>query len=266
MRRHRWLPGLAAVVVALAAPAAARAQAQAPSAFADWTTVGANVATGTLLGQSISLSGNHVDPASPLDGSSTVFASAFFSPPLATSDAAVFYGSPGYTYTLAFGAPVQDPVLHVSSLASTLQFPAGTQITKVSGEDTFTVSGSSVAGVLAGSVDANGTIQLTGTFTSIAFSTTPVYTASTEDGIYLQVGGSSPSVPAPGVPPAPPSPPTPAPAPAPGPTPTPPAPVPAPAPAPPPGATLNAPTIHFVARAAAGPPTGARRARPRGSG
>jgi hypothetical protein len=160
--------------------------------FADWTGVAANVATGTLPGRSISLSGSNVvsPPGSVVDGTSTVFDAPYFTPRLTTSDVIYFAGFPGYSYTLAFGAPTKDPVLHLASLASTLAFPAGTQIEKVNGEDTLTVSGSSVVGVLAGSHDANGTVRLKGTFESIPFSATPVYSpASTEDGIFLQAGG-----------------------------------------------------------------------------
>ena len=36
-------------------------------------------------------------------------------------------GFAGYSYTLAFGAPTRDPVLHVANLASTLAFPGGHQ-------------------------------------------------------------------------------------------------------------------------------------------
>ena len=160
--------------------------------FTDWTAVDANVATGTILGHSISLSGSNVvaPPASVVDGTSTVFNQPLFTPQLATSDVLYFGGLSGYSYTLAFGAPTRDPVLHVANLASTLGFPAGTSITKLSGEDSFTVSGSSVVGALAGSSDASGSVRLNGVFESISFSATPVYAAPTEDGIYLHVGAS----------------------------------------------------------------------------
>jgi hypothetical protein len=157
--------------------------------FADWLAVDANVATGTLKGASISLSGSNVvgPPGSTVDGSSTVFNRADFSPPLATGDAVGFYGDPGYSYVLTFGFPRRDPILHLGSLASTLAFPPGTSITRVSGEDQLSVSGNTVTGALEGSDDANGTVRLEGTFQSVPFSTTPTYTGS-PDGIYLQVG------------------------------------------------------------------------------
>ena len=135
-------------------------------------------------------------PGSTVDGSSTVFSSSLFAPPLPTSDAIEFNGYQGNSYTLQFGAPVTDPILHLYSLASTLAFPDGTQLTKLSGEDSFTVSGSSVSGALSGSSDASGSVRVSGTFSSIPFSATPVYQPSTEDGILLQVGAALPPAPA----------------------------------------------------------------------
>ncbi len=178
--------------------------------FADWTTVDAGVASGTLLGQPVSLSGSSVaaTPTTVVDGTSTVFSSSSFSPPLATSDAVYFGGLAGNSYTVTFGAPTRDPVLHVANLASTLAFPAGTTITKLSGEDTFTVADSSVVGTLAGSTDASGTVVLSGVFESISFTTTPVYAGGAEDGIYLQVGAAPEPPPPPPPPPPGTSPPT----------------------------------------------------------
>jgi hypothetical protein len=151
------------------------------------------------------LSGSHLGapPASRVDGSATIFNQPYFSPPLATSDAIELYGFQGYSYTLQFGAPTRDPILHIASLASTLVFPPGTQVSKVSGQSTFVVSGNTVTGALSGSSDANGTVKLSGTLDSVSFSATPVFAAATEDGIDIQVGapprGTSPgTVPPPG--------------------------------------------------------------------
>jgi hypothetical protein len=108
-----------------------------------------NVATGRLKGSSVSLSGSHVadPPASVLDGTGTYFDRPDFSPQLATSDMLYIDGSPGYSYTLQFGSPRQDPVLQLGSIASTLTFPPSTSITKVSGEDQLSVSGNTVTGL-----------------------------------------------------------------------------------------------------------------------
>ena len=192
--------GVAAAGVALAAVVGS-AGAAGPG-FADWTAVSNNTATGTLLGNSISLSGSHVwnPPQSVIDGSWPGFSGPDFSPPLATSDEIQISGFQGFSYTLQFGAPVTDPVLELASLASRLDFPAGTQITRLSGDSNFSVSGASVIGALAppgpdGLSDANGTVQLTGTFQSISFSATPTYNAGSEDGILVQVGAAAPPPP-----------------------------------------------------------------------
>lgn len=53
--------------------------------FADWRAVAANVATGTVRGTSIALSGPHVPPppTSDVDGTSTLFDQSYFTPPIA---------------------------------------------------------------------------------------------------------------------------------------------------------------------------------------
>jgi hypothetical protein len=188
---------ITALVASVAAtfPPAAAAQQVFAGDFADWTDVSGSpaVATGTLRSDvSVRLEGSQIDPhpSSRVDGSSTVFDRAEFSPPLATSDSIHFRGATGNSYTLQFGSPVTDPVLHFASLASTLHFPPGTAIERVSGDAEFSVSDSDVVGqaqdVPAGD-DANGTIRLKGRFTSISYSTTYMGT----DGIYLQVGADT---------------------------------------------------------------------------
>jgi hypothetical protein len=197
---RRWLLVVAVLGLALCAPAAAAAAAQPE--FADWTAVAGNTATGTLLGQSISLSGTHVwpTPVSVLDGSWTFFDGPDFTPALPDTDVIQISGSaPAFSYTLAFGAPVTNPVLEIGSLGSRLDFPAGTQITRVSGDSGFSVSGSSVIGTPSDALgvdqinDSNGTVELTGTFSSISF--TAAYPISIEDGILIQVGAVAPTPP-----------------------------------------------------------------------
>ncbi len=185
-------------VLAVLAPCAAPAQAQSASDFADWTSVSGSPATasGTLHGSSISLSGSGVlAGGSTTDGSATVFNRSDVTPPLTTSDAVNFNGATGNSYTLTFGSPVTDPVLHLGSLGSTLHFPGGTQITRVSGDPQLSVSGSDVTGQIeAPTDDANGTVRLSGTFSSIAFTST---SSASTDGVYLQVGAASPPPPPP---------------------------------------------------------------------
>jgi hypothetical protein len=67
-------------------------------------------------------------------------------------------------------------------------------LSKVSGQETFTVAGSSVTGaVLDGVVpnDANGTVRLIGDFDSLSFSVTPLFEAAQGDGIWFQVGAAA---------------------------------------------------------------------------
>ena len=95
-------------------------------------------------------------------------------------------------YSIAFDQPVKDPVLHLQSLASTLTF-ADVPINKLSGESVLSVSGNIVSGVIDDSkdpVDANGTIQLIGSFDSIDFT---AYTSLGQgDGFSVQVGADVP--------------------------------------------------------------------------
>jgi hypothetical protein len=191
----------ASIVCALAAiayeTAAASPSPPVASVAADWTAVSANTATGTLLGARLSLSGTHVwgPPQSTLDGSWTYFASSVFSPSLASSDAIQISGGPDrpFAYDLDFGGPVTDPILEVGSLASRIEFPPGTKVTRLSGDDDFVVSGAAVSGQLSsvrpsGLSDSSGTIKLTGTFAKIGFTAKTTYTGSAEDGIVVQLG------------------------------------------------------------------------------
>jgi hypothetical protein len=103
--------------------------------------------------------------------------------------------SSGVHRTVSFSAPVRDPVLHLSSLASTLVFSA-VNLTKLSGEATLTVLGNRVSGVINDipvGHDANGTIRLNGIYS--AFSFTAEYRStvvgSREDGILIQIGATA---------------------------------------------------------------------------
>src|SRR4051812_40305845 len=89
------------VVTALAVAAAAfpsGAAAQSPPEFANWLTVDGDVASGSLLGGSITLSGSNVPPppASVVDESSPEFDRDVFTPRLGSSDAIYFSGFPGF--------------------------------------------------------------------------------------------------------------------------------------------------------------------------
>ena len=161
--------------------------------FADWTSASNNSGSGTLRGVPITFSGTNSNPAGwTTNGSETRFSTSSFTPPLPATDAAYFDGYMNYAYSLHFGSPMRDPVLHLASLASRLDFPAGTSISRLSGESGFSVSGNSVIGSLDASSDADGTVRLNGTFTDVSFTATKVYAADTHDGIYLQVGALGP--------------------------------------------------------------------------
>jgi hypothetical protein len=186
-------------VLALGLPSVASA---APSVqFADWTAVSNNVATGTLLGHTVTFSGTTVDdpPSSTIDGTSNLLSESMFTPPITLGDHLSFrVFAPSTSYTLDFGAATTDPVIDLGSDGSKLTFPAGTSITRVSGDPGLTVAGNVVSGAgnttvdPVGLNDSNGTIQLNGTFQSISFSAT---TACPLDGVYLQVGASPPPPP-----------------------------------------------------------------------
>ena len=184
-----WLAGVGqSAGSALAAPSVQ---------FADWTAVSNNVATGTLLGHTVTFSGTTVDdpPSSTIDGTSNLFSESMFTPPIALGDHLSFrVFAPSTSYTLDFGAATTDPVIDLGSDGSTLTFPAGTSITRISGDPGLTVAGDVVSGAgnttvdPVGLNDSNGTIQLNGTFQSISFSATTAYPL---DGVYLQVGASA---------------------------------------------------------------------------
>ncbi|HEX6714941.1 MAG TPA: hypothetical protein VF066_16240 [Thermoleophilaceae bacterium] len=162
--------------------------------------------TGTLLGQSIVLTGPF-QPGSVFDGSYTGFSDSRFTPSLASTDFVTLDVTPGTSYALDFGAPVENPTLHLATIASILRFPTGTVVEKVSGEATLTVSGNTVTGQVAGSTDSNGTVRIVGTYSSLPFTADPNFGGSNPvDGILVQVGGSTPPpAPPPSESPAPPT-------------------------------------------------------------
>lgn len=210
-RRRVW--GLFAVVLAIASfVASAPALGAAPTAqdFTDWTAVSGApaVATGTLHGQAVTLSGTHVfaPPVSVVDGHWTFFSGPDFSPALPTTDVIqVGAAITPESYTITFATPVTDPELEIGSLGSRLDFPTGTTINRITGQPGFTVTGSTITGAPSttlgpdGINDSNGTVQLIGTYTTITFTAT--FAGSTEDGVILQIGAASPPPPPPPPPP-----------------------------------------------------------------
>ena len=109
-------------------------------------------------------------------------------PSLPTSDSIGLFSEAGFT--ISFAQPVLNPVFDIFSLTNTLDF--GTPVTLLSGGpnsfggNPITVSGNRVIGHASGNgFDANGTIALTGSFSSLTV-TTPVVVAS--DGVAVIFG------------------------------------------------------------------------------
>ena len=158
--------------------------------FVDWTSVDtdSDVAEGYLFAVPVSLAGFDINYG-VTDGSSTVFNAAVFTPPLESSDCVGILGAPEtYSYVFTFSSSVNNPIIHLRSLASTLTFSADS-IVRLSGDPDFVVIGNAVSGVIDDDpigYDANGTIIVSGTFTSLLF--TASYPYIPRDGIYIQVG------------------------------------------------------------------------------
>jgi hypothetical protein len=183
---------VATLVVALLVAAAPAAAGAAPIQFTDWAGSNATSASGTLLGHPVSLSGDRINSAIT-NGTFQAFNTPDFTPQLANSDMVEFASGSGHTFRLDLGAPTQDPVLQLFSLGSTLTFPSGTQLVKVSGQPGFTVSGSTVA---ATSGDVNGTVRVVGVLSALTWSTALDHVGP-DDGVDLQVGGTAPPPPPP---------------------------------------------------------------------
>jgi hypothetical protein len=170
--------------------------ASAVPMFTDWTLVDLanDIAVGTLNGITVTLSQDDL-VYGVTNGTSAAFNDPVFTPPLAGSDLVEFIGAAvPNQYRLSFSAPVANPILHIHSLASTLVF-SGIAIDRLSGQAHFSVSGSTISGIVfepGGTSpdrlsDSNGTVQLLGTFTAIDF--TAQYTGTGGiDGVDIQVG------------------------------------------------------------------------------
>lgn len=206
--------------VALTMLAVTSAPASAAPIFSDWTSAdfGANVAIGNLGGATVTLNACDTNYA-VLDGSSTGYANANYTPALALSDTVevLGHGVTPYANSVTFSAPVTNIVLHIASLASTLTFTLRDNtpipVVYVSGSiGAGGVVGNSVIGQLSNSgpsacpTDVCGTVTLLGTFTAFNFTsfyhTWPGGQAAPVDGIGLQIGAESvqldQSAPAPG--------------------------------------------------------------------
>ncbi|MFN0149635.1 MAG: hypothetical protein ACKVU1_02860 [bacterium] len=161
--------------------------------FIDWTDVDLanDIAQGTLGNVAVTMSGGDLVFAIT-GGSFQGFDNALFCPPLAAADVVEFIGtSPALFYTITFGSPILDPVIHIRSLASELTF-ADVKLTRLCGDGGFVVESNVVRGVCLDGVDpndANGTIQIEGLLSTLSFSAYWGGCGSfTIDGIDLQIG------------------------------------------------------------------------------
>ena len=160
--------------------------------FTDWTSVDTTnrIASGTLGSTSVTFTGTSAGDIyfSWLDGNYTGFSIAAFTPSLVTSDALEFRGYPSSpTYTVTFGVPVFNPILHIATLASILTFSGATPHS-ISSDNLWSVSGNQVFGYDGATLNANGTIQFLGEYSSLSFT---AYYSGAWDGIDLHVGATA---------------------------------------------------------------------------
>lgn len=181
--------------------------AQAAPVWVDWTSMNtvAEAASGTLGFTTVFLNADDISDGT-INGTFGGFSSAAFSPPTAASDALILVGRTlSFGNIVTFGEAVLNPIIHLHSLASDLTFfdasHSAIAVTKLSGDAGLTVSGNHATGVASGSTDSNGTIQLSGIFTSFRFD---AFFGGREE-YYFQVGATQIVAPPP-PPPPPPSP------------------------------------------------------------
>jgi hypothetical protein len=159
--------------------------------FVHWTAANSTGATGTLNGSTVTLEGP-MGTAFFLQDDYLGFNTPSHSPQLVATGMVEIVGGTDHHFKLAFDSPMDDVVFQLGSLGSFMTFPVGTTITRVSGDEGFSLRGNEVVGTPAGAGDANGTIRLTGRFDTISFDLRPNFVGgSGTDGVFLQVGGTS---------------------------------------------------------------------------
>jgi hypothetical protein len=173
-----------------------------PHAFVDWTSSeSGKKAIGKLLGRKVTVTGRSPNSVREVNvnGEHSDFQWPVFTPSLGTRSDSVELVSRATEseFTIDLGAEVEEFVLHLGSLASTLTFiDPGTTVTKVSGDMEFQVLPglNGVKGALksdARPTDANGTVRVrqSGAFSSIKFKLKKNPEVELQDdGVYLQVG------------------------------------------------------------------------------
>lgn len=111
-----------------------------PDDFVSWRSADANGATGTLHGNSVTLSGP-MGTAFYLHDDYPNFNRQDFTPQMPNTGMVEIQGAQANTFTLTFQTPVADPVILLGSLGSVMTFPPGTQVSEISGDDGFHAAG-----------------------------------------------------------------------------------------------------------------------------
>ena len=190
MRTKLQIAKYAMVGMTMMAAAAATSGAAATTIWTDWTsaTVGApGSAAGNLNGIGVTYSGEVTSNATVTNGTSGIWApnTSFIGGSVTTSPSTVgdsisLEGLYGGTNTITFASPVRDPVFAIWSLGRTVAsggflvtssfefgaaptFEAGGTSADYPGQP-ITVSGNAVSGA-----EGNGTVQFTGTFSSLSW-------------------------------------------------------------------------------------------------
>ncbi|MGH7024670.1 MAG: PEPxxWA-CTERM sorting domain-containing protein [Caulobacteraceae bacterium] len=179
-----WLAGAACAALFTAAPAFA--------GTVDWTTwtaatdsATAGTATGTAGSVGVSYTGEVeslvANYPSWNPSSSYVGGTVGNAPPMSGGIIQLYGGNADVTDTITFSTPVTNPIIAIWSLGAPgntaeFDFPGNEPVTIEAGGPSSEYGGSSI--YLSGNnvlgAEGNGTIQLTGTFSSISW-TTPVY-------------------------------------------------------------------------------------------
>lgn len=164
----------------------------------DWTSATSTSSEGVIGGISVTFSSPSAAIVPGIVNAFSGFSNpAIYNPAIASTEAINLQGDrgvTGFTYSVSFDTPVENPIIYITSLASILTFDPGISLTKISGEDVFAVSGNTVFGVTDDTKtqpnnDANGIFQLNGIFTNFGFNAVWDYpTSSKNDGIMLQIG------------------------------------------------------------------------------
>jgi hypothetical protein len=161
------------------------------------------VASGSILGVSFEIVSTQAVPrpivgdnggvvGAIIDGSSSAFNSAAFTPSVASTDAILLGGRS--EFRLTFSEPLVDPTLHISQLQSNrLRFTSDgqpVQFELLSSDDDFSIheNDTAIQGSPGGNDDANGSLRFPGVFTELSWTVfVPDASMGVTDGYSLQI-------------------------------------------------------------------------------